>query len=209
MLRKEDYIFKPATDPLKYYYWPFFGGLYRRRVEMCLAECSGGQRVLEVGYGSGLAFMNLAEKYKEIHGIDLLADQQKVSAMWDEQGIKTHLVQGDVTDMQYPDSYFDTVLLVSILEHLKPEQLNLAYSEIRRVLKVGGQMVFGSPVERPLMVTAFSFLGHNIREHHYSTEKQIIAAAQEKLTEKSVKTLEPLPFVGGVYKVGHFVKTAP
>ena len=31
-------------DPVRYYYWPLLGRLYRRRVESCLAECAGGER---------------------------------------------------------------------------------------------------------------------------------------------------------------------
>ena len=34
-------------DPIKYYYWPVFGRMYRSRVELALNECSGGERVLE------------------------------------------------------------------------------------------------------------------------------------------------------------------
>jgi hypothetical protein len=41
-------------DPIKYYYWPIFGRMYRQRVELALDECTGGDRVLEVGFGTGL-----------------------------------------------------------------------------------------------------------------------------------------------------------
>jgi len=37
--------------------------------------------------------------------------------------------------MPYADNYFDTVLLVSILEHLKPLELAQAFVEVNRVLK--------------------------------------------------------------------------
>jgi predicted TPR repeat methyltransferase len=48
--------------------------MYRQRVELALGECTGGDRVLEVGFGTGLAFPNLHDMYREIHGIDLTAD---------------------------------------------------------------------------------------------------------------------------------------
>lgn len=78
--------------------------------------------------------------------------------------MKTFLQNGNVLNMPYEDGYFDTVLLISILEHLKPEEQSQAFAEIKRVLKPGGQVVYGVPVERPLMVFLFRMLGHDIRQ---------------------------------------------
>ena len=159
-------------DPIKYYYWPIFGSMYRRRVELALEECTGGNRVLEVGFGTGLAFLNLHDTYQEIHGIDLTADIEAVRSVFEPMEIPLFLEKGDVLKMPYKDNFFDTVLLVSILEHLKPIELEQAFAEIRRVLKPAGQMVYGTPVEKPFMVFMFRMLGHNIRDEHFSTEKK-------------------------------------
>lgn len=195
-------------DPIRYYYWPVFGTLYRRRVELALAECRGGDRILEVGFGTGLTFLNLAEMYQEIHGLDLTADVPQVKSVFDALGLKTFLQNGNVLNMPYEDGYFDTVLLISILEHLKPEEQSLAFAEIKRVLKPGGQVVYGVPVERPLMVFLFRVLGHDIRQEHFSTEKQVAATAAEVLHKvRIVEMKSMLPFLGKVYEVGHFVKT--
>ncbi len=193
-----------ADDPIKYYYWPIFGPMYRRRVEMCLAECTGGQRVLEVGFGTGLAFLNLAEMYAEIYGIDLTASIPEVQSVFAPLGIHPNLRQGSVLDMPYEDNFFDTVLLISILEHLKPHELAQAFREIRRVLKPGGQVVYGAPVERPFMVFMFRLLGHDIRREHFSTEKDIAAAAAQVFSQ--VRLVEMRSLAGPVYNVGHFVK---
>lgn len=194
-------------DPIRYYYWPVFGTLYRRRVELALAECRGGQRILEVGFGTGLTFLNLNEMYEEIHGLDLTADIPQVKAVFDKLGIKTYLQNGNVLHMPYEAGYFDTVLLISILEHLKPEEQGQASAEITRVLKPGGQVVYGVPVERPLMVFLFRLLGHDIRQEHFSTERQVAQAAGEHLKKlRIVEMKSTLPFLGKVYEVGHFVK---
>lgn len=196
-------------DPIKYYYWPVFGRMYRRRVELALAECSGGERVLEVGFGTGLAFPNLHDLYREIHGIDLTADIHAVRSVFEPLGIPLYLEKGDVGKMPYPDAHFDTVLLVSILEHLKPDELERAFFEIRRVLKPGGQMVYGTPVEKPFMVFMFGLMGHNIRDEHFSTEKEIAAAARRIFPKGRVIQMKSTPPVAGaVYEVGNF-QTAP
>ena len=194
-------------DPIKYYYWPIFGRMYRSRVELALSECTGGERVLEVGFGTGLAFPNLHDTYKEIHGVDLTADIEAVKSVFMPMGIPLFLEKGDVLKMPYEDNFFDTVLLISILEHLKPMELEQAFAEIRRVLRPGGQMVYGTPVEKPFMVFMFRMLGHNIRDEHFSTEKEIAAAAYKAFSKgKVIQMKSTPPIAGAVYTVGNFIK---
>jgi ubiquinone/menaquinone biosynthesis C-methylase UbiE len=194
-------------DPIKYYYWPIFGRMYRQRVEMALNECSGGERVLEVGFGTGLAFPNLHEIYTEIYGLDLTADIQAVKSVFDPMGIPLFLEKGDVLKMPYQNGFFDTVLMISILEHLKPLELEQAFVEVRRVLKPGGQMIYGTPVEKPFMVFMFRLLGHDIRNEHFSTEKEIAQAAHRTFSKGHVIQMKSTPPVAGaVYNVGNFIK---
>jgi ubiquinone/menaquinone biosynthesis C-methylase UbiE len=194
-------------DPIKYYYWPVFGRMYRRRVELALGECTGGERVLEVGFGTGLAFPNLHDLYREIHGIDLTADIHAVRSVFEPMGIPLFLEKGDVLKMPYADDFFDTVLMVSILEHLKPVELEQAFAEVRRVLKPGGQIIYGTPVEKPFMVFMFSLMGHNIRDEHFSTEKEIAEAARRFFPNGRVIQMKSAPpIAGAVYEVGNFIK---
>ena len=85
-------------DPIKYYYWPIFGSMYRRRVELALEECTGGNRVLEVGFGTGLAFLNLHDTYQEIHGIDLTADIEALAGYGSGTGVVITSVAINVHD---------------------------------------------------------------------------------------------------------------
>ncbi len=204
MLPIRQYAGVNPDDPIRFYHWPVIGRLYRRRIEMCLAECCGGARVLEVGFGSGVAFLNLNDLYAEIHGLDLTASVEEVTRVFAALGINTYLQNGDVHRMPYADRFFDTVLLISILEHLKADRLVATFEEIKRVLKPGGQVVYGVPVERPLMVFMFRLLGTDIRAHHFSTERDVSAAARAVLTPVRVTPLHSPS--GPVYEVGHFVK---
>jgi ubiquinone/menaquinone biosynthesis C-methylase UbiE len=207
LLPREAYRSIKSRDPLHLYYWPVLGRLYRRRVELCLEECSGGQRVLDVGFGCGVTFLNLHERYQEIHGIDLEAHVEDTEARFQEQGIETHLRRGNVVELPYPDGFFDTVLLVSVLEHLKPNDLGRAARELFRVLRPGGQVVYGVPVERPMMVLAFRLLGYNIREHHFSTENDVRQAFEGMFQFRRLRAMKGTPrWLGKVYDVGHFGK---
>ena len=190
-----------------FYYLPIFGQMYRRRVELCLAECRGGDSILEVGFGSGLTFLNLSSMYKKIYGLDLSCDVKEVARVFAPLGIHPDLRNGNVLDMPYRENQFDTVLLISILEHLMPGELDRALQEIKRVLKPGGQVVYGVPVERPFMVVMFALLGYNIRKHHFSTEKDIAAAAARHFQQVRILPMKSTPAVfGNVYQIGHFIK---
>jgi ubiquinone/menaquinone biosynthesis C-methylase UbiE len=207
LLPKDDYAGVNELDPIKYYYYPVFGKMYRRRVELCLSQCKGGEKILEIGFGTGLAFLNLNPLYKEIHGLDLTVDIKKVEKLFSKHGVNTNLKSGSVLSMPYENNSFDTVLLVSILEHLKPEELSQAFSEFYRVLKPDGQVIYGVPVEREFMVFMFRLLGHNIRDEHFSTEEDVYQAAKKIFTKVTRIKMRGSPsFMGEVYHVGHFVK---
>ena len=207
LLPYREYAGVDKNDPLRFYYWPVIGKMFRRRIELCLAECAGGQRILEVGFGAGVTFVNLAENYKEIYGLDLNASVEDVAAIFRARQIETHLQNGSILCMPYDNDFFDTVLLISILEHLKPSEQLQAFQEIHRVLKPGGQVIYGVPIERRLMVIMFWFLGFNIREHHFSTEKDVFDAANSVLDKVKIIRMQSVPSLfGPVYEVGHFVK---
>ena len=209
MLPVDAYVGVNRNDPIRFYGWPLIGPLYRRRVEATIAELHGGESVLEIGCGYGVTFLELHRRYRRIYGLDLTADVAAVGKMFADRGIDVTLVNGSVLDLPYPPESFDSVLLISILEHLKPEDQPRAFEEIRRVLKPGGQVVYGVPVERPLMVMAFRMLGYNIREHHFSTEQQVAAAAGQLLSCRRRTQLNAAGgLLGAVYEVGHFVKDA-
>jgi hypothetical protein len=75
------------------------------------------------------------------------------------------------------------------------------------VLKSGGQMVYGTPVEKPFMVFMFRMLGHNIRDEHFSTEKEISAAAKKAFSKEHVVQMKSTPpIAGAVCEVGNFIK---
>lgn len=207
LLPHREYIGVDSDDPLRFYFWPVLGRMYRRRIELCLAQCTGGQRVLEVGFGSGVTFLNLHQMYEEIHGLDLNVSVEQVSGLFKEKHIRTYLQNGSVLMMPYEDDFFETVLLISILEHLKPSEQMKAFQEIHRVLKPHGQVIYGVPIERPFMVLMFRLLGYNIREHHFSTEMDVLNVAQAVFEKVRIVRMQSIPSTfGPVYEVGHFIK---
>jgi ubiquinone/menaquinone biosynthesis C-methylase UbiE len=205
MLALHEYAGVNSDDPIRFYGLPFIGSIFRKRVELCVSELSGGSRVLEIGFGSGVTFLNLNDMYREIHGLDLTANVEDVTATFQRLGIRTFLRNGNVLSLPHQDGYFDSVLLISILEHLRPESLISAFQEISRVLKQTGQVVYGVPVDKKIMDYAFRLLGYKIQEHHFSDQKQVSAAAGTVFKEVAISNICVRPF-GRLYEVGHCKK---
>jgi ubiquinone/menaquinone biosynthesis C-methylase UbiE len=208
LLPLKEYAGVDEKDPIKLYNLPIIGRMYQRRIELCLSQLKKGNDVLEIGFGSGVSFLNLQKIFNDIYGLDLTADVVLISNFFAKKGVMVNLKNGNILDLPYPDNSFDSVLLISILEHLKPEEQELAFSEIRRVLRPGGQVVYGVPVERPFMVFMFRLLGTDIRTHHFSTEKDVFSASSQllKLIDR-VKMFGPFGLFGQVYEVCHFQKS--
>ena len=118
-------------------------GRFRRAVPQ------GGHfgKVLEVGCGTGFFLLNLAQAgfIGEAHCTDISSG---MIAQCVDNG--RHLgidVRGRVADAEklpYPDATFDLVLGHAVIHHLP--NLEVAFSEFRRVLKPGGRLVIaGEP----------------------------------------------------------------
>lgn len=73
------------------------------------------KNVLEVGCGNGEVLKEIANKNKPkmITGIDYKMESQQF-----QQGENWKIEQGDITDLQYPDSFFDIVISVASFEHI-------------------------------------------------------------------------------------------
>jgi len=207
LLQKEEYTGVDVDDPIRFYFWPLVGSLYRRRVERCLNQCIGGESVLDVGFGSGITLLNLARSYRRIYGLDLHASIDKVTALCKRHGVAVSLRNGSVVSMPYEDGFFDTVLLISILEHLRPDELDAAFNQIRRVLRRGGQVVYGVPCATRFMQVCFLLLGYDIRKHHFSSESMIAQAAGRYLRKVNITPMKSIfSFGGKIYETGLFIK---
>ena len=64
LLPYSNYVGINRDDPLRYYYWPVIGKMYRRRIELCLGECKGGDRGLVLV----LHFLTLMKCIKQFMG---------------------------------------------------------------------------------------------------------------------------------------------
>lgn len=127
----------------------------RRDALLRLLGPEPGERVLEVGPGTGYYTLEIARHLEPGGQIDALDLQQ---AMLDEmmrraraRGLSNVVpVQGDAQRMPFPDATFDAAFLVATLGEV-PDR-DRALRELRRVLKSGGRLIVGEGQPDPHVV---------------------------------------------------------
>jgi SAM-dependent methyltransferase len=121
-----------------------------------------GERLLEIGVGTGYYSFDLAEWIGSDGRLELFDLQQKfldhVMRAAGERGA-TNLVptQGNATALPFEDDSVDAVILTAVLGEI-PDTAG-ALREIRRVLKPGGRLVVGELFGDPHFTTLGSLKG--------------------------------------------------
>jgi ubiquinone/menaquinone biosynthesis C-methylase UbiE len=130
----------------------------RERLREVLAP-QPGERLLEIGVGTGYYSLDLAEWIGPDGTLELFDLQQEfldhVLRGAGERGL-TNLVptRGDATALPYEDASVDAVILTAVLGEI-PDSV-AALREIRRVLKPGGRLVVGELFGDPHFTTRAS-----------------------------------------------------
>ncbi|MGN6187766.1 MAG: class I SAM-dependent methyltransferase [Conexibacter sp.] len=118
----------------------------RPRLRETLAPAPG-QRILEVGPGTGYYALHVARWVAPDGRLDIFDLQQEMLdhtlLAAERQGVAEHLiaVQGDARSLPYEDDCFDAAYLVTVLGEI-PDQ-EAALRELARVVRPGGRVVVG------------------------------------------------------------------
>ena len=99
-----------------------------------------GQRVLEVGCGTGLIVDFLCRRGFKASGVDISTTAIGYGL---DRPVKRDLRYGSATAIPFPHHTFDVVVSFDLMEHLGDVNLHLA--EVSRVLKPGGSYFFETP----------------------------------------------------------------
>ena len=147
----------PSACPDSQRFWveaphPF---ITRARLREIL-EPRAGERLLEVGPGTGYYALPVAEGLSPGGTLDVLDVQQEMLdhtlRRAQEAGIENiTATRADACELPYGDDSFDGAYLVTVLGEI-PDQ-DAALRELRRVVRPGGRVVVGELFGDPHMVT--------------------------------------------------------
>ncbi|OGT27462.1 MAG: hypothetical protein A2Z17_01860 [Gammaproteobacteria bacterium RBG_16_66_13] len=150
-------VLTPLYDPLLR--WAMREETFKRRL-IALADLGGGDRVLDLGCGTGTLTLLAKQTYPDadIVGIDpdpeVLARARSKAA---QAGVAITWDKGLATSLPYPDRSFDRVLSSLVLHHLKRPDRQAAFGEVWRVLRPGAEfhiVDFGPPRTLPMRFVA-------------------------------------------------------
>ena len=121
-----------------------------RRLDVLL-QPRPGERILEIGPGTGLQSLHVAPQLGRDGELAVVDIQQQMldhvmarAARRLIGNISPHLAAADA--LPFPDAWFDAAYLVTVLGEIPRPQRALA--ELRRVLKPGGRLVIGEFADR-------------------------------------------------------------
>jgi ubiquinone/menaquinone biosynthesis C-methylase UbiE len=116
-----------------------------RMAGLALLSARRGERVLEIGFGTGAALAKIAEavgKAGMAHGIDITPEMvRRARERLRKSGQDAAIREGDARKLPYKEGSFDAVYMSETLEILGERDMQEALGEIRRVLKPSGRLV--------------------------------------------------------------------
>jgi SAM-dependent methyltransferase len=118
-----------TPDPSWDYYPTYIAKL--AAVRQYLDALPPSTRVLDAGCGEGVLVDEYAGRL-EITGVDANYSSDRV-------------IRGSLTGLPFPDATFDRALCLDVLEHLQYEAQPLAFAELHRVLRPGGELFVSVP----------------------------------------------------------------
>jgi ubiquinone/menaquinone biosynthesis C-methylase UbiE len=186
--KKENIYITGKTDPVHRHYHPVISYFMNKRLEGALDLMGIGkvEKLLDIGYGGGIFLPELSGRCEKLYGVDIHRNMDKVQEMLAKEKVTADLSCGDATDLKFPDSSFDRVVCISVLEFVS--DLDKAFREMARVLKKGGDAIIGFPVENFITDIAFFMICINARKAHPVNQDDILRAARKYFDVEKPKT---------------------
>jgi len=166
MEQRESFLPALRFDALTRFYDPVVAATTRERAFkdrlIKLAAPRDGERVLDVGCGTGTLAIDVARRCPgaTVAGVD--ADEAMLArarAKAEQAGVELDLHTALAQQLPFPDGSFDVAVSSLFFHHLRREVKLAAASEILRVLRPGGRLAiadWGAPSDPLMRVAALS-----------------------------------------------------
>lgn len=156
-----------------------------------------GQKLLEIGFGSGSFIHKLFAAAADIHlqGLDFSPDMVELAASKNQELVangKLQLRHGESSQMPFSDSEFDKVFCNMVIFFWETPANDL--KEVKRVLKAGGKFYTGFRTKQTMEVMPFTKYGFHLYEPE---EWQSVLEQNGFKVTNVVKKTDPVPVPAG------------
>jgi ubiquinone/menaquinone biosynthesis C-methylase UbiE len=130
-------LFLPLYDPLV----SLLGGERARRDLIAQANITSGQRILDIGCGTGTLAVMLKRNHADVEVIGLDPDPKalrRAKTKATRARLSLQLDQGFADELPYAEDSFDRVFSSFMFHHLEEQNREKTLREVSRVLKPGG-----------------------------------------------------------------------
>jgi SAM-dependent methyltransferase len=160
------------TGPVDHADWshrPVLGTILRSRYHLALSllPAEPVDRLLEVGYGSGVFLPELARHCRRLYGVDIHDHSAEVAEQLARSGLSAELAEADAARLPYPDGHFDAVVVLSSLEFV--DDIDAVAAEMARVVSPAGRVVVVTPHRSPLLDLGLWMLTGESAKHDYAS----------------------------------------
>ncbi len=135
---------------------PSFGYMTDDHHEDCEAlqrifHHSGVRRILDLGCGDGRHLVYFAQFGYHMYGQDIAPTAVELARSWlVRESLSADLAAGDMTSILWPESTFDAMLCVQVINHHRIRKIRRTIEEIRRSLRNGGFLFLTISINPPL-----------------------------------------------------------
>jgi ubiquinone/menaquinone biosynthesis C-methylase UbiE len=114
-----------------------------REFVLNFSEIKPGERVLDIGCGTGDQAVYFAKRGAIVAGIDINPKMVGCALKKKEkEGLNVYFQGGDATDLPFLDPVFDLAVISLVLHEIESKDRDKVISEMKRVVKKGGRLVF-------------------------------------------------------------------
>tara|TARA_B110000037_G_C17122958_1_gene506680 strand:+ start:3557 stop:4255 length:699 start_codon:yes stop_codon:yes gene_type:complete len=183
----------------------FWGKVDQKHINHIVTHVKG-KRVLDMGAGYGTTAGFLHKNGYNATAFDLDDDSIAVSKILNP-GLDYQKLNAE--NLPFKDGEFDTLILRDALHHFIGEaDFSKIQSEMNRILKPGGNIIFFDPNVNKLILTLRKLSKHDDEETTYEEALAVFKDMNYDIVHKSYNTLFSLPLSGGYVGV-NFIPNIP
>jgi SAM-dependent methyltransferase len=194
LLPREALIKTNPLDQAEWNYQGALGAIQRRRFEVAVHLIGPGsaERLLEVGYGSGIFMPELSRHCTNLYGIDTHDKSGEVTEVLAAHGVTAQLRSGSVLALPYDDGFFDQVVTVSSLEFV--DDIEGACRELARVACPGGALVVVTPGYGAMLDLGLKVLtGERAEDTFQGRRQRVVPALERHFRVEAARRIPPVP----------------